>query len=184
MDQHEQWREQLKALTKLEKPSSRTDGSQTSSKSGCSTQMPKATKVPRALQMHLHKKDKTGRSKSRELPECLDTFSDFYNPRVSTNKKFDKYLREMERRDQKQTWHSTDTAKGSKIRREWLHKCPELVASYSPGSKGGGWKVIPHIQVNRHHFQSPSRAYIKGASSTWCTGSAMTVIFHIEIHVE
>ena len=33
----------------------------------------------------------------RYIPECLDTTSEFYNPRVSADERFDKYLEEMRR---------------------------------------------------------------------------------------
>ncbi len=34
-----------------------------------------------------------------KVPECLDTSSDFFNPHVSAEERFEKYLREMERLD-------------------------------------------------------------------------------------
>ena len=35
-----------------------------------------------------------------DIPECLDTFSDFYNPATPANERFEKYLQEMDRRKQ------------------------------------------------------------------------------------
>ena len=45
------------------------------------------------------RESRTGTPRYRhDIPECLDTSSDFYNPATPANERFEKYLQEMDRR--------------------------------------------------------------------------------------
>ena len=143
------WREKLRALQKLEKPTPNHAFPPLHPKFSAKT--PRNTtrqggprRLPIALQISLplsSREPTSYRDVEEALPECLDTFSDFYDPRVSTNEKFEKYLMEMARRENGQAWRSVEERAGLR------HKgCNRLIASYTPGSKGGGWKVVPNIQ--------------------------------------
>ena len=82
----------------------------------------------------------------RSIPECLDTTSEFFNPSVSADERFEKYLAEMKRKDQIESEIQELEAKGPIIRG----------TKYDPGGKGGGWKVLPNIH-DRHDIKFDKR---------------------------
>ena len=86
-----------------------------------------------------HRKDEDGQEQGQDgvarTPDCLNTFSDFFNPKVSAEERFEKYLHEMHRQEQL----------------KWLQVVPPggRSARYEAGSRGGGWRVLPRISNQR-----------------------------------
>ncbi|KAK2147957.1 hypothetical protein LSH36_526g00016 [Paralvinella palmiformis] len=95
------------------------------------------------------------------VPECLNTFSDFYNPSVSAEERFDKYLAEMHRREKE-----VETSERLKVRNT-------SIGSFHYGKFGkkrkpfplNGKKVVPptpqsglaraiHTSGDEYSFQS------------------------------
>ena len=81
--------------------------------------------------------------------EALSTCGDFFNPRVSADQRYEQYLSQMRQRDRRRGVGSISDDDGSVL--------PVAAKGrYDPGSKGGGWRVLPHI--SQRHLLTVSSA--------------------------
>ena len=71
----------------------------------------------------------------RYIPECLDTTSEFYNPRVSADDRFDKYLEEMRRINT----IGNETLRTENAKREAVEETTR------PANNSDGYTVLPQI---------------------------------------
>ncbi|KAI0241572.1 hypothetical protein LSAT2_023600 [Lamellibrachia satsuma] len=72
------------------------------------------------------------------IPECLDTFSEFYNPATPANERFEKYLQEMDRRKQE----DKPTKSSSPSRQLAL-----VPSTENDGRKPSSYTVLPKIEL-------------------------------------
>lgn len=90
------------------------------------------------------------------IPECLDTSSDFYNPGVSAEDRFEKYLAEMRRREGKVDKCTAQDRRP--IAREFPKTGHEqadaghgVTSANPPEVIGRRWKVLPAISDEERH---------------------------------
>ena len=76
-----------------------------------------------------------------DLSLCSGSLDDYCNPLISANDRFDRYMRDLEHREKERENNGRDFSNNYNG------------SHYLPGSKGGGWQVLPDIKDRPYDYR-------------------------------
>jgi hypothetical protein len=98
------------------------------------------------------------------VPECLDTFSDFYNPKISADERYEKYLVEMHRREKEVEAEEKHRIKHSSIGNFHSSKYGNKRKSNSINHKKSSSIHLPILSSSTEDFSFHHNSSINGFS--------------------